>query len=165
MARQVGRNATLEMGLSTLEAKKRLDRQKILLPTRPEDEFPVLPEDPTDLSDSALMRLFVELTKWAEYLSAQFAVAEVDERYAEAAVDKVRAIKGYDFRKPDAKQKAYEDPDFEEVNDKFNLAHAYRKMIGVAFANAERNSNLLSRELTRRVGRNDREGRVDRWSS
>lgn len=165
MTKRVTRNLTLEMGLASLEAKRKLDRQRIFMPTRPADEFPGLPDDPTDLDDSALMRLFVLLTKWAEYLSAQLAAAEVDERYAEAVLEKIKAIEGYDFRKPDARARAGTDQSYQDANDSFQKAYAYRKMVNVAFVNAERNSTLLSRELTRRVNRVEREGRVDRWST
>jgi len=165
MSKRVGRNLTLEMGLASLEAKRKLDRQRIFMPTRPESDFPGLPDDPTEPDDSELMTLFVRLTKWAEFLSAQQAAAEVDERYAEAALDKIKAIEGYDFRKPDARARAGADQDYLDANDVFQRAYAYRKLVSVAFANAERNSTLLSRELTRRVNRIEREGRVERWSS
>lgn len=165
MSRTVARNRTLQMAQASLEAKRKLDLQKIALPRRPEDEFPELPEDPTELSDSGLMKMFVRLTKWAEYLSVQLAVAEVDERYADASLERVRAIKGYDFRKPDIKTKAFDDPDFLSAQEKYEDAHAYRKLIGVTFNNSERNSVLLSRELTRRVNRNSREGRVEKWDA
>lgn len=164
-AKTVSRNVTLQMAHASLEAKRKLDLQRIFMPTRPANEFPDLPEDPTELFDSDLMRLFVRLTKWAEYLSAQLAVAEVDERYAEAGVERVRAVKGFDFRKPDVKTKAYTDEDFLAAQESFEAAHAYRKLVNVAYTNAERNSSLLSRELTRRVNRTEGEGRVGRWAT
>lgn len=164
MSKRVTRNLTLQMGLASLEAKRKLDRQRIFMPTRPDDEFPGLPDDPTEPDDSDLMILFVRLTKWAEYLSAQLAAAEVDERYAEAALEKIKAIEGYDFRKPDARARAGTDQSYQDASDDYHKAYAYRKMVNVAFMNAERNSTLLSRELTRRVNRVEREGRVDRWS-
>lgn len=167
MTKRVPRNLTLEMGLASLEAKRRLDRQQIFMPTRPEDEFPGLPDDPTELDDSGLMRLFVQLTKWAEYLSAQLAAAEVDERYADAALDKIKAIKSLENKTEKtvtaAKAHAWKDADFIEAHDAYQVAYAYRKLINISYLNAERNSTLLSRELTRRVNRTEREGRADRW--
>jgi hypothetical protein len=169
MARNVTRNLTLQMGLASLEAKRQLDRQSIFMPTRPDDESPGLPDDPTELDDSELMSLFVQLTRWAEYLSAQLAAAEVDERYADAALEKIKAIKSLENKTEKtvtaAKAHAWTDEDFLEAHGEYQRAHAYRKMVGVAFQNSERNSTLLSRELTRRVNRADREGRVERWSA
>ena len=157
------------MGLASLEAKRKLDRQRIFMPIRPDADFPGLPDDPTEPDDSELMSLFVQLTKWAEYLSAQLAAAEVDERYADAALEKVKAIKSLENKAEKtvtaAKAHAWTDPDFLDAHEVFQKAYAYRKLVNVAFLNAERNSTLLSRELTRRVNRTEREGRVDRWSS
>lgn len=169
MTRRVSRNVTLEMGLSSLEAKQRLERKQIHLPERPRNDVPELPDDPTELSDSALMSLFVQLTKWAEYLSAQLAVAEVDERYADAALEKVKAIKALanstEKTVTAAKARAWEDEDFVAAHEEHQRSYAFRKLMRMTYDNAERNSTLLSRELTRRVNRDDREGRVERWST
>lgn len=166
MGRPVSRNVTLEMGQASLEAKRKMDRQRIFLPRRPEDDFPELPEDPTELGDSELMRLFVQLTKWSEYLGAQLAVAEVDERYADASLEQVKAVKSLGSTSKTvsgAKAAAMADPDYQAAQQDYNERHAYRKLVHVSFINAERNSALLSRELTRRVNRTEREGRSDRW--
>lgn len=89
----------------------------------------------------------------------------MDEGYAALELDKVRAIKSYDFRKPDAKAKAFNDEDFLDAQDKQVHAEAYRKLVKVTYDNAERGSALLSRELTRRVNRDPRERRVDRMGA
>lgn len=166
MAR-VSRNRTLQMAHASLEAKRKLDLQKIFMPSRPGSEYPDLPEDPTELDDSALMRAMTQFTKWAEFLSAQLAVAEVDERSADAYLARVKAIKALanstEKTVTAAKARAWEDEDFVTAHDTFQEAHAYRKLVQVRYENAERSSGLLSRELTRRVNRTSREDRVDRW--
>lgn len=151
------------MGLASLEAKRKMDLQNIPVPRRPRDDFPALPEDPTELSDSELMTLFTTLTKWSEYLSAQKVMAEVDERYAEAALDKTKLIKGYDFRNKTDKTLAAADQEYWEALEAYQQRMSYRKVIEMTYDNAERNSALLSRELTRRVNRTARDGRSDRW--
>lgn len=171
MARSVTRNRTLELGLASLEAKRVLDRQRIQLPAHPGDDIPELPADPTELSDSTLMTLFTQMTRWAEYLGSQLAAAEVDERYAEAALDKIKAIKALTALSRDAKTTVtaakatmWADEDYLEAHGHYQTKHAYRKLVNVLFENTERKSALLSRELTRRVGRSPREGRADRYS-
>lgn len=89
----------------------------------------------------------------------------MDEKYAELELDKVRAIKSYDFRKPDAKSKAFGDEDFLQAQDRYVHAEAYRKLVAVTYNNADRGSALLSRELTRRSNRDPRERRADRYSA
>jgi hypothetical protein len=115
------------------------------------------------------MRLFVRLTKWAEYLSTQLACAEVDESYADEYLSRVKAIKALSNTGEKTvtlmKAKAYEDEDFLTAHERHQEAYAYRKLIKVKYDNAERNSAMLSRELTRRVNRDAREGRVARWDA
>lgn len=139
------------------------------MPSRPQDEYPDLPDDPTELTDSQLMSAMTVFTRWAEYLSSQLAVAEVDERYAEAYLERTKAIRALanntEKTVTAAKAKAWEDTDFVEAHERFLETHAYRKLIRVKYDNAERASGLLSRELTRRVNRTDREDRVNRWDS
>lgn len=164
MARTVARNRTLQMGLASLEQKRKLERQRIALPSQPRGDVPGLPDDPTELTDSELMSLFVRLTKWAEYLGAQLALAEVDERFADAALEKTRVLSGIDMR-TNAGREAAKDESYWEAYELVVERNAYRKVLGTLFANAERNSALLSRELSRRTARSDRESRSDRFGS
>ena len=165
MARTATRNVTLKMGLASLDAKRQLDLQGIPVPSRPRHEFPVLPNDVTDLSDSDLMTLFREVVRWSEFLAVQKAVAEVDERYAEAALDKGKIILGVNLKSNDGRAAAAENDDLWALQDEFMRCMAYRKVIEVTYDNSERNAALVSRELTRRVNRDARDGRADRWSA
>lgn len=90
-------------------------------------------------------------------------MAEVDERYAEAALDKTKLIKGYDFRNKTDKASAATDQDYWTAQEEYQERMAYRKVIEMTYDNAVRNGELLSRELTRRVNRTPRDGRADRW--
>jgi hypothetical protein len=64
-----------------------------------------------------------------------------------------------------AKAKAYEDPEYIEAQEAKTAAYAYRKMVQALHSSAELRNTLLSRELTRRVGRGDREARAGRMST
>jgi hypothetical protein len=113
------------------------------------------------------MRLFTRTTRWSEYLSAQVAAAEIDERYADAAVDKIKALKSLENKGEKtlsaAKAHAYADEDYLDALNEQQRAYAFRKQITAVYDNSERTAALLSRELTRRVNRDTRERRVERW--
>jgi hypothetical protein len=94
-------------------------------------------------------------------------MAEVDERWAEAAMDKERALALLAGTAKDVtrtKAMAYESEEYLRVEATYHEAMAYRKLVSVLYANAERWSALLSRELTRRVNRDPRERRSERGS-
>jgi hypothetical protein len=102
-------------------------------------------------------------------VGAQLACAEVDESYAEEFLSRVKAIKSLSNSTEKTvtlmKAKAYEDEDFLQAHDAYQKAYAYRKLVKVKYDAAERNSALISRELTRRVNRSARDGRVDRYDT
>ena len=148
-----------------LEAKRQAERQRYDLPDRPREPLPKIPDDITELADEELVVMMTLLTRWAEHLGVQLAMAEVDERWAEAGMEKERAVALLDGSAKDVTQrkaKAYQSEEFLEAEEKYHEAMAYRKLVAVLFNNAERWSALLSRDLTRRVNREPRERRVNR---
>lgn len=144
-----------------------MELQRIYLPRRPGRAFPDIPDDPTEMTDADLMRLMTSLTKWAEFLGTQLACAEVDERHAETAMEKARALATLSGGRSvtEQKAKAYESDAYNDAREKYQTAHAYRKLVNVVFDNCDRFSALMSRELTRRVNRDPRERRVERHSA
>jgi hypothetical protein len=118
------------------------------------------------------MGLFVALTRWTDHLGVAVAMAEVEERCAEAILQKAQALVllrdwggGRDERVTMAKAQRDVDPEVEERQDIFDTAHAYRKMLSTLFTSTERDASVVSRELTRRVGRReDNDRRVARWT-
>ena len=166
MPTKVKRPRQFRLGDASLDAKRQLELQQIHLPPRPKSDVPDLPEDPTELDDGPLMRLFTQMTRWADYLEAQLACAEVDERWSESHVERLRAVAALrsDAKSVTAqKAAAHDDPEFNEARERFQDAHAYRKLVEVVARAVDRDSKLLSRELTRRVGRDPQERRADRW--
>jgi hypothetical protein len=151
----------------SLEAKRQVERQQYDLPARPEGPIPEVPDDITELDARDLIGLMTELTRWAEHLGVQLAMAEVDERWAEAAMEKERALALLGGTAKDVtrtKAKAYESEDYLKAEEKYQQCMAYRKLVGVLFANADRWSALLSRELTRRVNIEPRTRRGNRYT-
>jgi hypothetical protein len=124
-----------------------------------ESEPPDVPRDLTEVRDRELMNLYQGLNSWVKYLGVQLAAAEVDESSAERAVTRIEAREGYDFRKVDAKQRAYEDKAYQDAKDAQEAARGYRKMVGALYQNVDHDSFHVSRELTRRTARAPRDGR------
>lgn len=118
------------------------------------------------------MELFVRLNHWANHLAGQLASTEVDERAAEHALEFAEASAlvltwGNRQHKDDtitlAKAQRDSDPAVIEARDALQVIYARRKMLTVMFNSADKDGSVVSRELTRRVGRNDRESRESRW--
>jgi len=118
------------------------------------------------------MGLFVALTRWTDHLGVSVAMAEVEERCAEAVLSKAQSLVllrdwggTRDDRITVAKAQRDIDPEVEERQDIYHTAVAYRKMIATLYASTERDAAVVSRELTRRVGRReDHDRRASRWT-
>jgi hypothetical protein len=130
---------------------------------------PELPEDPTELSDGALMTLFVRMTSWVEYAGGRLAAAEVDEKSCGDTLERSKALSAVrnssEKTVTAAKAKAYEDEEYLAAQEAKQNAFAYRRMLQAVYDSADKRATLLSRELTRRVGRADRDSRAGKWSA
>jgi hypothetical protein len=141
----------------------------VLLPVRPEGEIPELPRDLADVPDRPLMELFSTYVQWNNYLDVIFVDAEVAEAQAETNVKiyEATSMTGWDPKDKVtfARAERDADPEMVRLRREFEQAKAYRKMLGVMSNNMERGAALLSRELTRRVGRAPVEGRLAGWGT
>jgi hypothetical protein len=142
--------------------RKALD-QELPVPRKPRAELPPLPEDLSDLPDSALMKLFGQLTQWQKYLGTQLALAEVDEKSSARTLARVE--KGYDFRKPGDKVRAAADPAYEAAIVAAQDTFAYRRLVDALHGSVDSDAFLCSRELTRRLGTADRDHRNARLNT
>jgi hypothetical protein len=115
------------------------------------------------------MSLMAQTTEWLAYMGATLAAAEVDESSAADAVDKHKALSAVlnaDAKTVTAaKAQAWTDDEFVAAKARLSEAYAYRKMLGALYEATDRKAVLLSREVTRRVGREPREQRVGRYSA
>ena len=139
------------------------------LPPKPDGERPELPRDLTSLSDDELMGLFGLLNRWVAYAGGQLALAAVDEKEAEAELDVRRArvlIAGKSERSVSAaKARADEAPEVVEARKSLNVVYAVRKLTETVYDALERDVFLVSRELTRRMGRMDKEIRYNKFTA
>lgn len=128
-----------------------------------------MPPDPTDLTDPELMTLFREFTEWVAYQGAQLAIADVEEQSASEAVKRMETMSAARNSGAKtvtaAKAAIWEDSDYIEARDAHFHAQAYQKMLRGIYEATEKKQVLLSRELTRRVGREPRDSRNGKWNA
>lgn len=166
MTRQVQRSRTTPR---TTNVWDRLKDDGLDVAERPGHEFPDLPDDLTDISDASLMHLLVMYTRWQEYTGSRLAVAAAEEKSADATLERLRALSAVknatEKTVTAAKAKAYENPEFVAALERYQAAYAYRKLVETIYKTHEGRTFVVSRELTRRLGRNDTENRAGRYSA
>ena len=135
-----------------------LKNQGLNFSTRMEINIPSVPLDLTELDDEGLMQLFAELTAYANFLSAQYSCALIDEKNAEQSLDLVESkkfIDAHDANKKETitltKARLSTDPEIIVMREAVSAKYAYKKLIEVMVNNVDRNTQLVSRELTRRT--------------
>jgi hypothetical protein len=115
------------------------------------------------------MILFTELVGWQNYANELLVEAEVEEHDAESKLEYAEMqamMKDWDgkgtvaARKAEAKQ----DPEVERLEAEHLKRYAERKYIKMIYENCERSAALVSRELSRRIGRDGTERRNTRWT-
>lgn len=140
--------------------------QKSIDLPKPSYDQAVLPPDITALSSEQLAEMFTVLTGWADYMASQLVQAQLAERDAQVKLD--RATNRLMIEKMGAATKADKvtlikaqinsDPEVLALEDSYEEAYAYRKILEMMLNNQERDITLVSREISRRsqtVGRRD----------
>jgi hypothetical protein len=129
-----------------------------------------MPSDVTLLSSEQLAEKFTGLTAWADYIASQLAVAQIEERSAQRALDLAEnrllvtrmgsAARGE--RVTLVKAQVSTDEKIVELSQTYEEKYAYRKLVEMLLNNHERDLTLISREITRR-GSDQRAMRKD-WN-
>lgn len=106
------------------------------------------------------MNLYAEFMGWVSYTHAELVKAEIDEdrqahllkvTEAKAIIDQtVEKVKGDTVTLAKARRDI--DPDVLEAQDRYLEARAFRKLTDTVFERCERGAQVLSRELSRRIG-------------
>lgn len=143
------------------------------LPKKPGEELPELPKHLDDMDDSTLMECYSEFMAWLSYAKSELVKAEIDEEresnYCRLLESKVLIEQWSDEAKGDRVTiaKARRDIDNRVVaqQEEHRKARAYRKLVESVFDRCERATQLLSRELTRRVSSGPREHRNHRFNA
>jgi hypothetical protein len=135
-----------------------LNKLGIALAAKPDFPIPELPRDISELDDEALMDLFVQFTGWSDYLSGARAIAVINEREADRLVTNKESDEflnqwkgGSADRIALVKAKVAADPEVAELKYDLDTKYAFRKLLETRADDVERNSQVVSRELTRRT--------------
>lgn len=141
-------------------------------PNKPVTQIPELPTLLDELSDSKLMSLYSEYMAWVSFAKADYVQAEIAEDHLahDVKVAEARALIGQweEKAKGDsvtlAKAKRDLDPEVLAAQAKHLQARAYRKLVESVFERCERGAQVLSRELSRRIGLAPQERRNARYN-
>jgi hypothetical protein len=127
-------------------------------PDHPQGGLPRLEANLDEITDHELMSLFVQLTRWTDYLQNQATIEEIRERYADAEVRKLEGLY-MTANKPERVSEAVTwvraqmelDPGVQNARDVLRVVYARRKLKAMLFESTERDAAVVSRELTRRT--------------
>lgn len=146
---------------------------KFSLPQRPSELPPDLPDHLDDIDDSELMEVYTQFMSWVSYTKGQLVKAEIDEdrESNKCRVTEARVL--IEQWGSDAKgdrvtiAKARRDVDDRVVaqQESYQTARAYRKLVEALFESCERGAQLLSRELSRRIGLHSKDQRTSRFGA
>ena len=131
-----------------------LAAQGIAIPETTHVEMPVLPSDITQIDNEELMELFTSITAFLDFVNYQLALAEIEERALDRKLEtRIAVVTAAQPKGLAAVIKATSLADFkvQELTEQYMVAHNYRKLIGAMSENLNRDSMLVSRELTRRT--------------
>lgn len=143
----------------------------VSLPQRPDEGVPEIPLDISDINDTTLMNLFARYVAWQNFIALRLTEAEIAEANVatELRVGEAEAlVSNWTGAKEDrvtiARAERTIDPEVRSLQDRYDTARAHRKMLDTLASNMERAAALVSREITRRVGREPLERRVNKWT-
>lgn len=148
-------------------------QRQFSLPDRPTETLPDLPHNLDDLCDADLMEHYREFVAWVSFAKAELVKAEIDEERAahDCKVVESKALIGQwsaeakGDRVTLAKARRDVDPTVLGYQEALLKARAYRKLADAMFDRCDRGAQLLSRELSRRVGSGHRDNRNARLSA
>lgn len=168
---------TWEAAEATIRAAAEALKTGLEFAPKPEGASPDLPEDPTELDDSALMTLFTKFMAWVDYSATHLGLAEVDESMWKNLLDEKRDIillrtmpTSEALRKREdtmTRVKAEVDTHHEVIalGQEHATAYARRKLLATMNARYDNDAFVLSREITRRSGGQEpKQRRVSRWT-
>ena len=146
-------------------------RKKFTLPLRPAEEIPNIPSHLDELSDADLMEVYTAFMSWLSYAKSELVASEIEEercandcRLTEAKT----LIKQWGNEKGDTVTLAKARRDVDELVIAAQEAHfysrAYRKLVDSVFDRCERGAQVLSRELSRRIGLGPKERQYGKYS-
>ena len=115
------------------------------------------------------MQAFTDFVGWQNYANAMLVTCEVAEHEADNKLKFIEAQKmllnwGSKDSVTKIKGEVSQDPEVERARADALTAYAERKYTKMIYENCERTAALISRELSRRIGRDGTERRQNRWT-
>jgi len=159
--------------MTTTEPNQAMEvfQSKFPIAQKPMGAFPEIPSNLDDLSDSSLMSMYVEFMAWLSYAKAELVTAEISEERCASDCRLQEAgtlIQQWSGDKGDtvtlAKARRDTDDDVIYLQDKHLNSRAYRKLVESVFERCERGTQVLSRELSRRISIAPQERRLHRYA-
>lgn len=158
-------------GPTVRAALRRAEQLGLHPPRHPGGAQPRLPEDITSLGDAALMDMLTRYTRWGDYSTVQLGLAAAEEKAAEAQIKRAeaqaligqfgdRTVKGIQDIK-----NAQRRLDADGEHQRHLEAYALRKLLEGVDESIDKDGFVVSRELTRRLGREPRDRRERRYGT
>ena len=139
------RNQAIQSGWGAPQSQFKL--KGLRAPERPGEEAPDLPSGLSDLPDHELMELYTEFVNWTGYAGYLAAEADIDERKAQRALQRVsdRYTIVHKAQKTVAAIKALvqQEPEYQDAEDLVDEAYAYGKLIGSLYTHYEKCGNTV----------------------
>lgn len=124
----------------------------------------------TDLIDDQVIELLTKFTRYQDYVSGQLVEAEINESSAVNLLDVAKAqhmVGAWTGASTDrvtlSKAEALLDQRVKECSELLSQLKARRKLLGVMVEALARDAAVVSREISRRIGREGIERRVDHF--
>lgn len=164
-------DVSLLLAVETLAAKAELEKSGYQIPGRPIVDLPRLPNNLSEISDDDLIRLMTHFAWWTAHIAGLLALQEIDERSTDsihelafaAILSDIAPAKPSEGSMTKAKAAVTLHPQVRDAQAKKNAAYARRKLVKMMWENLERDAGIASRELTRRLARQNIEHRVERY--
>lgn len=162
---------TERLARSRLKARREALQKGLTFPTKPSYDAPRLPTRLTERTDAEVMRALADFTRYQDFLATQLWEAEVNEHDLERHLEIAKArhlAKNWSGTSTDrvaiAKAEATLDEDVVAYEDELAVLRAKRKLYSILVENMQRDAAVISREISRRIGREPAERRSDRFS-
>lgn len=144
--------------------------KKFSIPDRPPGAVPNIPKNLDELSDADLMNVYSEFMAWLSYAKTELVMSEIEEERCANNLRLTEAktlIVQWSGEKGDtvtlAKARRDIDDNVITMNEQHLAARAYRKLVESVFERCERGTQILSRELSRRISTSPQERRLHRY--
>lgn len=115
------------------------------------------------------MELLSDFTSWTGYAGYLVALAEIEERkterYLQRVFDRHSILHKREKTVAATKAMVQQEPEYQEAEDALDMAYAEAKLIKSHYSHLESCGKTVSRELSRRLSRNQMDNRNDKYTT